>query len=132
MMATFEDQLAQFQNQLKELVPSRKKQEEANLAGAEVYKERLSKVTREKHYSNKKDEKYGHMADHVEVSNKNIDGIEDGSATVGWPNRYHAMNAMRLNDGTVFIKADHFIDVTREESRKAILEAQSKTLGFKK
>ena len=72
------------------------------------------------------------MADHVEVSNKNIDGIEDGSATVGWPNRYHAMNAMRLNDGTVFIKADHFVDVTREESRKAILEAQSKILGFKK
>ena len=42
------------------------------------------------------------------------------------------MNAMRLNDGTVFIKADHFVDVTREESRKAILAAQSKTLGFKK
>lgn len=131
MMADFERQLEQFQNQVEKLVPSKKKQEVANMAGAEVYKERLTAVTRSKHYSHKKDPKYGHMADHISASTKNVDGIEDGTATVGWANRYHAMNAMRLNDGTVHIKADHFVDTTREESRKAILDAQAATLGFK-
>ena len=66
------------------------------------------------------------------ILDKNSDEVADGSATVGWPNRYHAMNAMRLNDGTVHIKADHFVDITREESNDAVVEAQAKALGFKK
>ena len=117
---------------MSKLVPNTEQKLKANKAGAEVYQKRLAEVTKAKHYSNKKDEKYGHMADHIEISEKNRDGVTDGSATVGWPNRYHAMNAMRLNDGTVHIKADHFVDLTREESNDAVVAAQAKALGFKK
>ena len=71
------------------------------------------------------------MADHIEISDKNADDMDDGSVTIGWPNRYHAMNAMRLNDGTVHIQADHFVDQTREESNDDVVRAQAKALGFK-
>lgn len=131
-MASFEEQLNDYRKQLAKLVPNTEQKLKANKAGAEVYQKRLAEVTKAKHYSNKKDEKYGHMADHIEISDKNSDEVADGSATVGWPNRYHAMNAMRLNDGTVHIKADHFVDITREESNDAVVEAQAKALGFKK
>lgn len=132
MMASLEEQLQDYRKQLQKLVPTTSQKKKANLAGAKVYQERLTEVTRSKHYSNKKDAKYGHMADHIEVSGENSDGVTDGSATVGWPNRYHAMNAMRLNDGTVHIKADHFVDVTREESNADVVKAQAKALGFGK
>ncbi|MEW1574906.1 HK97 gp10 family phage protein [Lactobacillus crispatus] len=131
-MASFEKQLNDYRKQLTKLVPNTEQKRKANKAGAEVYQKRLAEVTKAKHYSNKKDEKYGHMADHIEISDKNSDGVADGSATVGWQNRYHAMNAMRLNDGTVHIKADHFVDLTREESNDAVVAAQAKALGFKK
>lgn len=131
-MASFEEQMSEFQKQVEALIPTTKQKEAANVAGAEVLKNELEQVTREKHYSRKKDSKFGHMADHIEVDNKNIDGVEDGSATVGWPNRYHAMNAMRLNDGTVFIKADHFVDETREKVANEVFKAQAKKLGFDK
>lgn len=130
-MTSLEEQLAQYQRELAKLVPNEKQKMKANHAGAEVLQKRLTEVTREKHYSNKKDEKYGHMADNIKISDKNADGITDGSATVGWPNRYHAMNAMRLNDGTVHIKADHFVDETRQAATKDVLEAQAKSLGVK-
>ena len=131
-MASFEKQLNDYRKQLTKLVPNTEQKRKANKAGAEVYQKRLAEVTKAKHYSNKKDEKYGHVADHIEISDKNSDGVADGSATVGWQNRYHAMNAMRLNDGTVHIKADHFVDLTREESNDAVVAAQAKALGFKK
>lgn len=130
-MASLEEQLSEYRKQLSHLIPTTAQKRKANMAGAKIYKDRLTEVTRSKHYSNKKDEKYGHMADHIEISDKNADDIDDGSVTIGWPNRYHAMNAMRLNDGTVHIQADHFVDQTREESNDDMVRAQAKALGFK-
>ena len=69
-------------------------------AGAKVFQKELEEVTREKHYSNKKHLKYGHMADGLSVQSTNADGRKNGVATVGWKNNYHAQNARRLNDGT--------------------------------
>lgn len=130
-MASFEEQLHNYQKQLANLVPNTQQKAAANLAGAKAFQRNLTRTTREKHYSRKKDEKFGHMADHIAVSKRNADNVADGSATVGWPNRYHAMNAMRLNDGTVHIKADHFVDQVRQDSQEDVLEAQAKALGFK-
>jgi hypothetical protein len=36
-------------------------------AGAEVFKDELAKATKEKHYSNHEDPKYGHMADSLSI-----------------------------------------------------------------
>ena len=78
-------------------------------AGAKVFQKELEEVTREKHYSNKKHLKYGHMADGLSVQSTNADGRKNGVATVGWKNNYHAQNARRLNDGTKKYRADHFV-----------------------
>lgn len=127
-MASFEEQLRAYSNQLDKLVPTKKEQEKANEAGAKVLADRLTEITKSKHYSRKKDAKYGHMADNVSYSTTNADGEHDGSATVGWTNHFHAMNAMRLNNGTVNIRADHFVDNARNDTKNEVFEAQVKAI----
>lgn len=132
MLASFEDQLAALQKQVNALVPTKEQQRQATKAGAEVFAKKLAEVTKAKHYSRKKDEKYGHMADNVGFVDKNADNQIDGSSTVGWNNKYHAMNAMRLNNGTVHIKADHFVDQARQDYAADVFEAERKALEEKK
>ncbi|MCH3989874.1 MAG: HK97 gp10 family phage protein [Lactobacillus sp.] len=127
-MASLEEQLEAFRKRVAACVPNKEQQQKATEAGAKYFAQELSKITKEKHYSNKKDAKYGHMADHISFHAGNGDGVMDGSSTVGWTNRYHAMNAMRLNDGTVHIKADHFVDNAREDCMQGVLEAEAKAL----
>ena len=93
-------------------------------AGAEVFKDELAKVTKEKHYSNHKNPKYGHMADSLSIQKTSVDGQRNGKSTVGWENRYHAQNARRLNDGTKKYQADHFVTKVQNDStvqRKVLL-----------
>lgn len=77
-------------------------------AGAKKYQQLLTNETKSKHYSSHNDQKYGHAADHVTFQKTDIDGQKTGVSSVGWDNHYHAMNMMRLNDGTRMYKADHF------------------------
>lgn len=128
MLTSLEDQFAELQKQVNALVPTIAQQRKATRAGAAVFAKKLAEVTKAKHYSNKKDAKYGHMADHVSFVDKNADNEIDGSSTVGWSNQYHAMNAMRLNDGTVHIKADHFIDQARQDYAADVFEAERQAL----
>lgn len=95
-------------------------------AGAEVFKDELAKATKEKHYSNHKDPKYGHMADSLSVQKTSVDGQKNGKSTVGWKNRFHAQNARRLNDGTKKYKADHFVTKVQNDSavQKKVLLAE--------
>nr|WP_065868604.1 HK97-gp10 family putative phage morphogenesis protein [Streptococcus mutans] len=97
--------------------------EKITSAGAEVFRERLEKETREKHYSKHKDPICGHMADNITVQTKGNNG---GVATVGWENHYHANNAMFLNDGTKKIKADHFVTNLQnsDEVKQKVFEAE--------
>ena len=108
-----------------ELTP--KEQEKITLAGGKVFQEELEKVNRQKHYSNHNDKKYGHAADHIDVMNSDVDGDHNGAVTVGWKNRYHAMNMMRLNDGYKGYTADHFLTNLIQDSNvsNAVLKAQS-------
>lgn len=95
-------------------------------AGAKVFKEELEEVTREKHYSKKKNPKLGHMADGLAIQTTNVDGIKNGVSTVGWKNKYHAENARRLNDGTKKYRADHFVTNVQNDGtvQKKVLLAE--------
>ncbi|QLQ50957.1 HK97 gp10 family phage protein [Lactiplantibacillus plantarum] len=125
-MASLGEQLESWLEQARNLVPDEVQQERITKAGAKVLASKLSQTTREKHYSNHNHEKYGHMADNVSYQSTDIDGEHDGSSIVGWTNKYHDMNAMRLNDGTKHIKADHFVDQNLEDSQDAVFEAELK------
>lgn len=105
-----------------------------NLAGAEVFQKALTDETREKHYSSHKNEKNGHAADHItkwtgnKTSKRAADTDFSGVVTVGWDNKWHAMNMMRVNDGTRKMKGDHFITNLRvnQSLRQQIFEAEQK------
>lgn len=120
------DQLASWLKDVHKLVPNESEQEKITKAGAKKLADNLTEVTKKKHYSSHKDEKYGHMADNISYNSNDIDGEHDGSSIVGWTNKYHDMNAMRLNDGTKHIKADHFVDQNLEDSQDDIFEAELK------
>lgn len=100
-------------------------------AGGKIFMDALRKETKAKHYSNKKDPKWGHMADHISImldgkSRRSVNTDFNGGVIVGWDSRYHAMNVMRLNDGTKAIVGDHFLTNLRNnnELRSKILEAE--------
>ena len=108
-----------------ELAP--KEQEKITAAGAEVLKDKLQQVTREKHYSNHNDRTYGHAADNIGMMKSDVDGDHNGASTVGWNNHYHAMNMMRLNDGYKGYTADHFVTnlIQDNNTSTAVLQAES-------
>lgn len=104
-----------------------------NMAGAEVFQKALIDETREKHYSSHKNEKAGHAADHItkwvgQKGNRKADTDFSGVVTVGWDNKWHAMNMMRVNDGTRKMKGDNFITNLRANPslREQILDAEQK------
>lgn len=101
-----------------------------NLAGAQVFEKALRDETNEKHRSTHKDESFGHAADNIgKYAPKGVNkdaGVKLGSFIVGWKNRYHAMNMLRLNDGTKKIVGDHFVTNLRQNStvRSEMLKAE--------
>ncbi|MCA1344055.1 HK97 gp10 family phage protein [Lactiplantibacillus pentosus] len=117
------DQLENWLKDVHKLVPNEAEQERITEAGAKKLADNLTEVTRKKHYSSHKDEKYGHMADNISYNSNDIDGEHDGSSIVGWTNKYHDMNAMFLNDGTKRIKADHFVDQNLADSQDDVFNA---------
>ena len=101
-----------------------------NLAGAQVFEKALRDETNAKHRSNHKDESFGHAADNIgKYAPKGLSkdsGVKLGSFLVGWKNRYHSMNMLRLNDGTKKIVGDHFVTNLRQNStvRSEMLKAE--------
>ena len=93
-----------------------KEKERITAAGGQVFKEKLTQTTREKHYSN-----------NIDVMNSDVDGDHNGATTVGWNNHYHAMNMMRLNDGYKGYTADHFVTnlIQDNDVSNAVLKAES-------
>lgn len=101
-----------------------------NLAGADVFEKALRDETNTKHRSSHKDAAWGHAADNIgkyapKGANKDA-GVKLGYFLVGWKNRYHAMNMLRLNDGTKKIVGDHFVTNLRQNStvRSEMLKAE--------
>ncbi|OTA50508.1 hypothetical protein BHL91_00955 [Limosilactobacillus reuteri] len=101
-----------------------------NMAGADVFEKALRDETNAKHRSSHKDESFGHAADNIgKYAPKGLSkdsGVKLGSFLVGWKNRYHAMNMLRLNDGTKKIIGDHFVTNLRQNStvRSEMLKAE--------
>lgn len=101
-----------------------------NMAGADVFEKALRDETNTKHRSSHKDAAWGHAADNIgKYAPKGVDkdsGVKLGSFIVGWKNRYHAMNMLRLNDGTKKIVGDHFVTNLRQNStvRSEMLKAE--------
>ncbi|MEE6751155.1 HK97 gp10 family phage protein [Pediococcus acidilactici] len=117
------EQLEKWIKDVQKLVPNEAEQEKITAAGAKKLADNLTEVTRKKHYSSHKDETYGHMADHISYNANDIDGERNGRSIVGWTNKYHDMNARRLNDGTKYIRADHFVDQNLDDSQDDVFNA---------
>ena len=117
------DQLENWLKDVHKLVPNEAEQERITKAGAKKLADNLTEVAKKKHYSSHKDKKYGHMADNISYNSNDIDGEHDGSSIVGWTNKFHDMNARRLNDGTKYIKADHFVDQNLDDSQDDVFSA---------
>ena len=93
--------------------------QEIALAGAQVFEKAERDETNAKHRSSHHDDTYGHAADGIGLYQPS--GLDDaetlvGSYVVGWKERYHAMNMMRVNDGTSWIVGDHFITNLRKNA----------------
>lgn len=101
-----------------------------NMAGADVFEKALRDETNAKHRSSHKDRSFGHAADNIgKYAPKGVNkdaGVKLGSFIVGWKNRYHSMNMLRLNDGTKKIVGDHFVTNLRQNStvRSEMLKAE--------
>lgn len=88
-------------------------------AGARVYADHLRQATTR---SDNNDVKYHHLADEVVSQNTDIDNELNGNSVVGFKEKAYV--ARFLNDGTVKMKANHFVDNARTESRDAVLAAE--------
>ena len=96
------------------------------MEGAQVFEDKLREETKSKHYSTHHDETYGHAGDHIGMVKDREAGAGDlkiGAFIVGWDNRFHGINMLRVNDGWSQYTGDHFIDNLRHSSaiRKQIL-----------
>lgn len=100
-----------------------------NIKGAQVFEKAERDETNAKHRSTHHDTTFGHAADGIGMYQPmaiSDDETSIGAYVVGWKNRYHAMNMMRVNDGTSSIIGDHFITNLRQSKtvRQRILEAE--------
>lgn len=123
-MVSMAEQLDDYLEKIKRLVPKRTETILITKAGADVLQKELANKTKQLHYTNRiASEKDPHLADSVLVSMTNVDGDVDGTSTVGWVKK-KAVIARWLNDGTVYITGDHFVEKAREETRSDILKAE--------
>lgn len=70
-------------------------------AGAQVFAKELEDVYKQKHYRHRKTGEDPHLTDSVIMQNTNIDGMKDGSSTVGF-NQEKAYIANFIENGTKF------------------------------
>ena len=117
-------------------------------AGAAVFAETLKKNTpvSSEHYSsgrsvghtnwkhNEKPRKTKHLRDSITFKPGYTAGkIHSGNTTVGFENKYQAMVARYVNNGTAGMSAKevknmHFIEKSQLESRDAVLKAEARKL----
>ena len=113
-------------------VPDHETKKKMTAAGAEVLVSKLKEVTQEKHYQpGRKTGKVKHLADSIIFENKDMGDVDNGNSLVGFKGPKdsginHARIARFLNDGTVKMRGDHFIDNTRRDAKDEVFEAQAK------
>ncbi len=94
-------------------------------AGAKVLADHLKGVTKQKHYRTRiKGQDSTHLANKVTHQATDIDGDKTGASTAGFtPDK--AYIARFLNDGTKYIKGDHFVDNARVEIKDKVIAAEA-------
>ena len=125
----FNEQLAAYQKELQKLVPTKRQEAEITNAGAKVLKDAYYDATKYKHYDASREVgKMKHLADTVTSVNTDIDGDQTGASTVGFEvtPQNHARIARFLNNGTRYIKGDHFIDqaITDHKDEALLVQAE--------
>ena len=118
----YEDWARQFLEEAKAKIPDVKKQNQITHSGAEVMAQEIRKAAKQHHYSNKTEAL--HMADDIHVVDGDITCTINGTTTVGFYEKGHI--ARFLNDGTKFIKADHWLDVALEQAKPKVISAMVK------
>ena len=112
-------------------------------AGADVFAKELEAEYKANHYRHRKTGKDPHLADSVMAQNTNVDGMKNGSSTVGFSKdkayianfiengtkfpMYTAKGRKYKKGGQVAINGDHAIDNLRNDSQlqAKIVEAQA-------
>lgn len=117
-----------FQAALRRHIPNKALSVEMTKAGANYVAQQLASSTRQEHYDPKHQSTFkrkdgsvvtvDHLANSVITKPGTITGKQNGSYTVGYDTSGvdHGRIARFLNDGTVHIKADYFVDKTYEEA----------------
>lgn len=118
----FEDFANQFLAEAKKKIPNSKDQEQITQAGADVLKKEIHNSAMQHHHSNNSEAT--HLADDIHIISGDIAGEHNGAATVGFAKKGHI--ARFLNDGTKFIKGDHWFDVAVEKAKPEVIAAMEK------
>lgn len=115
-------QIEAFVNRVeKKLIPDHDTQKAMTSAGAKALAEKLREATPR---TNHKDVKYGHLRDNVMSQDTDINGEDNGNATVGFGKKAYV--ARFLNDGTIKMGATHFVDNARRDAADEVFAAQKK------
>lgn len=118
----FEDFANQFLADAKKKIPNSQNQEQITQAGAEVLKKEIHNAAMQHHHSNNSE--VTHLADDIHVVSGDIAGGHNGASTVGFAKKGHI--ARFLNDGTKYIKGDHWFDVAVEKAKPDVIAAMEK------
>ena len=121
MTENLDEQLNGWLKKVTQKIPSTEDTARITEAGAKVLSTHL-KNEAEKHRTKRNDVKFGHLADNLIVQDTDIDGEKNGNSVVGFSKK--AFVARFLNDGTVKMKATHFVDNARRDAQDAVFEAE--------
>ncbi|USS86492.1 hypothetical protein M3M38_07435 [Fructilactobacillus cliffordii] len=129
-MADIDEQMNALLGAIRSSVPKGEAQERITYEGAKVMDKHIAQAARSEHYNDakmhnrkrSKERTTKHLADSTMVFKGDIDGIHNGTSTAAFANARksgidHGRVARFLNDGTVKIKADHFVDRAREKAK---------------
>lgn len=120
-----DEALDQWQKQVEKAAKlTAKQQEKITKAGADVLAEKLTEATKAKHPNTKgSGGDYGHLSEDISSATGDVDGRHDGKSVAGFTKKEFV--ARFLNDGTKYIRGDHFVDNARDDAKDAVFEAEA-------
>lgn len=120
----FNEALDQWQKQVTKAAKlTAKQQEKITKAGADVLADKLTEATKAKHPNTKgSGGKYGHLSDDIASATGDVDGRHNGKSMAGFTQKEFV--ARFLNDGTKYIRGDHFVDNARDDAKDEVLAAE--------
>ncbi|WP_225418401.1 HK97-gp10 family putative phage morphogenesis protein [Lacticaseibacillus daqingensis] len=123
-MADMDEVLEQYLKSIKQIAEmSVKDKTKITSAGAKVMADKLKRATAVNHPNYGEGGNYGHLSDDVGWQAKNVDGKKDGTSTAGYGDK--AFVARFLNDGTKFIRGDHYVEDARQSAQGDVLKAEA-------